>query len=226
MVNNDLSIANESVIFSKKNISYKFDLWKTGKENILFITGLSGGGKTTLANNIADKYNGVVIELDLFQFNRFVYNDYKLTPEEFLPDKHKIIKKYFDMTYGGKKDFSGISDKIFFDEFIKFARWLIYEEIPSDGRKFIIEGLQIAGILLSYAPEILEDRPCIIVGTSIIKSIYQRYKRDGRKYLFDGRNFYELIKWYFSRDKNLNKYKRKISSYENIEKYLNKFYID
>ena len=44
--------ATESVLFSKKDIEYKLDQWKSGSSNLLLITGMSGGGKSTLAKEL------------------------------------------------------------------------------------------------------------------------------------------------------------------------------
>jgi len=40
-------ILNEAYILSNKNLEYKLDDWKSGKNKVLLVTGYSGSGKTT-----------------------------------------------------------------------------------------------------------------------------------------------------------------------------------
>ena len=57
-------ILNEAYILSNKNLEYKLDDWKSGKNKVLLVTGYSGSGKTTIGQNLAKKYNVEYNELD------------------------------------------------------------------------------------------------------------------------------------------------------------------
>lgn len=59
-----------SAIFNKNN--FEFNLEKLDmKNNIIYITGLSGSGKTSTAKLLAKEYNAILFELDnLGQFFR------------------------------------------------------------------------------------------------------------------------------------------------------------
>ena len=48
-----MEISNESLLISKKHLEYKVEDWKNGKENVLLITGLSGGGKIHYGKDIS-----------------------------------------------------------------------------------------------------------------------------------------------------------------------------
>lgn len=48
----DNNILNESLL-SKEDFTYRFEEWKSGKIDHLYVTGLSGGGKSTLAKQLA-----------------------------------------------------------------------------------------------------------------------------------------------------------------------------
>ena len=53
---------NEGFIFNKKNLYINYNDFKSGKSNILLVTGLSGSGKTTLGSKLASKNNAELIE--------------------------------------------------------------------------------------------------------------------------------------------------------------------
>lgn len=54
---------NESLL-NKETIEINLDKWENSENNILYITGLSGGGKSTLAKEYSEKYNAPFFELD------------------------------------------------------------------------------------------------------------------------------------------------------------------
>ena len=68
-----LQVQNEgkhdtNLIFSEDDIYVNFNDWETKKSNVLFVIGLSGGGKTTLANKMAEKYKCNITFTDTLAF--------------------------------------------------------------------------------------------------------------------------------------------------------------
>lgn len=61
----------------KKYLMIDLDRFKSGEYNILLITGLIASGKTTLANQLALKYNAKVISLDNVNGFSNSYNENK-----------------------------------------------------------------------------------------------------------------------------------------------------
>ena len=184
-----------------KDIEYNLSQWKKGNNNVLLITGVSGSGKSTTAYNLANDNKAIVISLDLFEHNNYVFDK----PENKISEGMYIIKVYFTKTYGGKKDWSNTSDEIYRKEQIKFVKYILSYSKKHTDQLFIIEGLQI-GYLGQYLMDEFKNRPCIIKGTSIPKSMIQRMKRDNN--IFNNKSPYEFIKWYFNTKdsiKNFNK---------------------
>ena len=66
---NDISL-NENTFLNKDDVKHNLSKWgtKLGQDNILYVTGLSGGGKTTIAKEYSEKYSAEVLELDLMDY--------------------------------------------------------------------------------------------------------------------------------------------------------------
>lgn len=153
-------LIDESLIFSKDCLELNLSNWAPGKNNILYVTGLSGSGKTTYSEELEKAGEGVIFELDgLFlcydSSNRGIIkrleredDDYKYhTP------KSKVTRKQF---------------KRWINSVIRYMH-----EDPET--KYIVEGVQVyeyPGPLVDFAHD-----PVVIIGTSVLKSIYRRIKR-------------------------------------------------
>ena len=64
---NGYKIVSEALLFDRKNLYYKFQDWIDNKIDKLFIVGLAGSGKTTLAKELAKKYECKVLHTDELQ---------------------------------------------------------------------------------------------------------------------------------------------------------------
>ena len=62
---NDEKIAMESILISKPDVSYSLDKWLSGEDNILFVFGLLGSGKSTKGKELAKLYDAHYLELDV-----------------------------------------------------------------------------------------------------------------------------------------------------------------
>jgi uridine kinase len=101
------------IINDKPDLKLNLELWGK-KYNILFITGLSGSGKTQLSKEISSKNNAKIIHLDELQFfitrgifnnmNTFVYkyikeNDIKYADNKKLNFYMTRFKKIFNRKF-------------------------------------------------------------------------------------------------------------------------------
>ena len=204
--------AFESVLLNKKDIEYKLDQWKSGSNNLLLITGMSGGGKSTLAKELGKKYRAVVIEVDLFEHNRFLYTfnrkdkngEYHITK---YTEGEWIIKKYFDKVYSGEKNFDSYSDESYYKELEKFIRYVIKISKAQSSRKFIMEGLQFTKMSGDICKDI-NDYPCIVKGTSLFTSMVRRINRDKDSGDSMLKNPWKLFQWYWKQNKNVESFRK------------------
>lgn len=203
--------AYESFLINKKDAEYKLDSWKSGSDNLLLVTGMSGGGKSTKAKELGKKYNAIVIEIDLFEHNRFLYTYLRKDKNGDFARSHYtegewIIKEYFDKTYGGEKSFT--DGATLFNELVKFLKYIHKLSKENRNRKYIIEGVQITELTDEEFKE-FEGCPCIIKGTSMLTSMIRRIKRDkdsGDSLLQDP---WKLIKFYMNNNKHIESFRNK-----------------
>ena len=177
--NNDVVITEE-MIFTKKDIVLNIDDFDSGKSNILFITGLSGSGKTTMSSELCEQYAATKLSLDYFQNYHSIQNDPRFAKIKASRKNDPMmvwIDKYMKLNPEIKKQshmFSNIDLVSFKDYFIPFFRWLI-SELKKDDDRYIIEGLHI----LLYIPyKDIKKYPLICINTSATKSLVRHWQRD------------------------------------------------
>jgi dephospho-CoA kinase len=200
---------NESYIFNQKDLYINFDKFESGQSNMVFITGLSGGGKSTLATKLASKYNAEVIELDIFEHNAG-YTDENLNQAgdvfvEYFLNKRKDLRVPI-------KKLANMDSKTFRMEFEKFFNFVIEYCKKNKDRKFIIEGVQIYSRDLKQ----IKGNPIILVNTSVKTSLLQRFKRndfDGNKIDWKAElknEFPQLISWYIDNEHEYSRFKKEL----------------
>lgn len=190
---------------NKDNLYINFDKFESEESNICLITGLSGSGKSTLGEKIARDYKAEYIELDLFEHCSMFQNDEQLKQAgdvfyEYF-NKHKDIYKKIKL----KK----ISDKELSTEISKFLKYTISYCKNNKDKKFIIEGVQI----YSFGDESLKKYPIIFVQASILKSIKQRWIRNGNgkiDWKEELKTLPPLLRWYLGEEREYNKFKKSI----------------
>lgn len=177
--NNDVVITEE-MIFTKKDIVLNIDDFDSGKSNILFITGLSGSGKTTMSSELCEQYAATKLSLDYFQNYHSIQNDPRFAKIKASRKNDPMliwIDKYMKLNPEVKKQshmFSNIDLVSFKDYFIPFFKWLIGELKKDDGR-YIVEGLHI----MLYIPyKDIKKYPLICINTSATKSLVRHWQRD------------------------------------------------
>lgn len=164
-------ILEENLLMSKDNIEMNID--KFGKtNNILYITGLGGSGKSTIISEYSKKYNAEALEFDAVT-SALIRGLENLNRNKI----HPIILEYLETQNPNK--LNGFDDNNFNIESIKFLDWF-ENKVNNDGKLYIIEGMQI---FMCFEPERFKNKPMVIMGTSVVKSMYRSnirfYKRSG-----------------------------------------------
>lgn len=190
---NDI-ILNENTFLNKDDIKHNLSKWgtKPGQDNILYVTGLSGGGKTTISREYSQKYEAEVFELDLMDYkwdetftNRFIIKAFKK-----FPSYKTLINKAVNEPF----EYENEQDYINFIKVKKEALNYILDLMHKEKNKlFIIEGIQI---FYDYFPADLLKVPLIIKGTSNISSIIRRTKRHNNNQFSFKEFIKDLKKWF------------------------------
>ena len=169
----------EGFLFSEKDLAYNYDEFRKGKVNILFITGHSGAGKSTMARRLADVAKADYVDLDDI-----------ISPELFsdegLKDYGQVVYDFFTKDKTGIKYRHGNLDSIKsgseqYDYLLDLASAFIRFAIKS-GKRLIIEGIELFILLdaskLTY--DELLNYGVIVMGTSGIKSSKRAVDRDNQ----------------------------------------------
>ena len=179
MMNKDFKLlnsnVNESVFMNKDDYYFDFDKFESGESNILFVTGLTGSGKSTIGRSFASKYHAEYVELDLMDP---CSNLCSQSLDEIKKDKsNKVIYEYLSShksVYERLKSGKMRNDEIFLNnvKFISFVR--SYANKHKD-TKFIVEGLQLYEYC-TFRKTII--KPMVIKGTSVLTSFIRKVKRE------------------------------------------------
>ena len=213
--------AMESVIFNTDDIYYNKDKFDSGEINLCFITGFSGSGKSTMANEM-EKSGIEKYELDdiVFQFNFSDENlkEYGGMISSFFNGpgkKYRTIKGIDDLKTDKEADDYQVNICI---DFIDYAKK--YASSHKD-KKFVIEGVEIFGAYIDKI-ESLKDYAIYIKGTSLFNSYIRSAKRDSQDAETDFGKFKSFMKMiasssrfkqYLIANTRLNKIKKQINEY-------------
>lgn len=162
------STINENFVGTVPDFEWHRDEWAATGKNFLFICGLSGGGKTTLANEISKETNCEVIHLDDLAQAAFVG---KIANPDFRKRMSPTMQAYWNSTTKHIKMYAWGDQRLAL-ETENFIQWMIKNH-AKDGRLYIIEGCEIMYMDADY----LIDQPLIIKGTSAIRTTFWRFKR-------------------------------------------------
>lgn len=164
---------NESYILNTKNIEMNIDSWKRSPgKNILYVTGLSGSGKTTIGEKMERSQDHTYIfELDGIEYNYDSSNMNILDKikEEYPEYNHAVSVQFTHEKYTRRERAKIIQTAI--DIAIKIME-KDYQNL------YIVEGTQIYQFI---DPSKLKNKPIIILGTSMMTSAYRRAKRSFEK---------------------------------------------
>lgn len=171
----------------RPHTSYNLDKFGKSKDtNILFITGVSGSGKSSMAKDIQKNMNTDLVLMDLYlyssggknvdqmskRFNRFL--------DKNVPNWKQMQKDAYDVLTktdrrGEGKQAAGKWFDTFEDALLKYGR----DSFPS--KKIIAEGVQILDDTLFYNnKKALKGKPLIIMDTDKDTSVMSRAIRDNK----------------------------------------------
>ena len=197
-------------INTKGTRSYNIDKWgKSQNNNILYLTGYSGSGKSTKAKEITDK-NTQVVHLDLFLEPNNSHNERNKELVKYLKDHKFDIEKMSDTSIDKKERWKYI------DQFAEKHLQDFSKQQYKNGNKVIVEGVQLSDQTIFPDKTFFVDKPLMIMKTGPIKSWYRAGIRDqkiNRKDLTP-QDVKEYINWYFSMYKNMNALEKTITTKE------------
>ena len=194
-----LTAKKMGIIFSDDDVHYNVQRFLNMEVPVLWITGMSGGGKSTLAGEMADKAPGVISLLSIDNLDDFV-GIYVIEHDMKTINKWRKDKVY-DIIYKFIKDneklatdaFNDTHNKKWQDFVATVLKYVVKFYTPK--KQIIIEGVQIPYVYYR-APELFRsDSAIIIKGTSVLTSVIRRYKRDQDRGWFI--NKFSDIKKYF-----------------------------
>jgi len=161
------------------------DKWKKNSStNILYVTGLGGGGKTYTSEKLAKEHNAMILALDdIFVTSRVLDN--KLSE---IPSHRKIgigltlqyLELHPELKIGMKVLLQQDRD-MYNREMRKYILW-VSEIIQSkyNDRLWIVEGLQIIFVM---NPKFFKDKPVIVKGNLIHQRNNKTYEGIDREWL-------------------------------------------
>ena len=169
----------ESLLFSDKDMMLDADFSK----NIIFITGLSGAGKSTFAEDFLQKYNY---------------------------DAHVILDNFWYELYGNKYDNikDGELDQKIYDKYIK-ELFKFIKSFENKKERYVIEGIQIFTLYFDIGKkymDFIKNYPIIFINSSVAKSGFRglkRYWKNNKYWLKDPKN---PFLHYSVKNYNLDKY--------------------
>ena len=180
------------------------------ESKILFVTGLSGSGKSWTAKELAESCGASIFQPEWLIHSKHVSQEFKPLLDEFLranpeivpyvenkwndvknEDEHELLQKYINMFL---QSFLDSCDK---------------------SRTYIVEGLQIF-TLIDF--EVVKNLPIIVKGTSSFQSLRNRLKRDLPKHKNKTSYLFKVLKqshlYQFKHRKKLNNFLKKLQKLE------------
>ena len=192
---------NINLVFSDDDFTKNLDEWKQGSIKLLFITGLSGSGKSSLAKILQSKYKADYIGLDEL-YKDIATKDMNSEIVDWYNKSHNVSISTLQWPKSEQK---------FYYELTKIAIEYINYKI-NKSKRLIIEGIQIPRIQKA-APYLFKNSAVIIKSTSYAKSAaFRGLTRDIPE---DFKNFVTAIKGDIGTVLSFNKIlKDKINDFE------------
>ena len=170
---------------NRPHSDYNMDSWGKSKDtNILWVTGISGSGKSTIANDMAKKNNADLINIDLYTFK---------TAEKYEKDMSKSFNAFLDkdvpnwrqMQREGYEALTKTDRRaqkaagLWFDTFEDSLKRYGAESYGK--KKVVAEGVQLLDETLFYNnKQALKNQPLIVMDTSFTDSLLSRMSRDNK----------------------------------------------
>lgn len=212
---NDYSLG---ILISKDDIVFNADPFIDKKINVMFVTGMSGAGKTTISTQWSKLTGATLISLDDFDsWGRWEYYD-KANASEWYPH---ALDQYFKKRFKSRKeyeDYIGITSKDYkkyYKAMTEMCRWFV--DHSSKTNRFIIEGVQVPMVFLLDSS--LYKRSAILLkNTSVLTSFLRRIKRDKKDFV---KNLPHYLTMYFEWYVSQNKFRSQMADIEQLSYYGN-----
>lgn len=205
------------VFFSKKDLNYNFD--KFGKnQNLLFITGLVGSGKSTIAKDISAKKEVVILSQDWLAWSEVYEKDNLAT--SVLNEFYQLYPEARIASIENKWHENKLTLEEKFDLKKKYNNFLVDYAKKDPNNLYIIEGIDVYNV---FEYQFLSNFSIIFKRTSVLKCFLRRYKRDknasNQANLKSKWNYLKMVikesrKYYFRDRKVLNKLINKLMTKE------------
>lgn len=191
--------------------------------NILYITGYSGSGKSTKAEEIAKRNNAEVIHLDMYLE--------QVKKDDFNKHSNASFNKYLiKKGYDRNKMLELLKSN---DPNVKKQRWAMIDELGDHitdyskvaykkNKKVIVEGVQLSDLTIYPVKTFFDGKPFMMMNTSAVKSLYRAGIRDEKfnKQNLTLQNAKKHFVWYSQMHKNKKQLENRLSlKHNDICKY-------
>lgn len=207
------------------DVYHNIELWESGKSNLLWITGLSGSGKSTISKEIAEEYGAEYIELDNLQ--RAKMGNWDTTDNEVLDSYIKSVGGLYNvfpycntLSTVTWKDVVSKENKCH-EEFSRFFEYLIQYAKKHKDRKFVVEGVQIAYNTTNAMIKKISEYPVIIKMNGPLKTEFRREKRSIKYGIERGDNFIQIFSHVAGHIRNWVKGKFYLDNYDDLKYFKN-----
>lgn len=207
------------------DVYHNIELWESGKSNLLWITGLSGSGKSTISKEIAEEYGAEYIELDNLQ--RAKMDNWNTTDNEVLDSYIKSVGGLYNvfpycntLSTVTWKDIVSKENKCH-EEFSRFFEYLIQYAKKHKDRKFVVEGVQIAYNTTNAMIKKISEYPVIIKMNGPLKTEFRREKRSIKYGIERGDSFIQIFSHVAGHIRNWVKGKFYLDNYDDLKYFKN-----
>lgn len=201
-----------------KDIYHNIDLWESGKCNLMWVTGLSGSGKSTIAKEIANVSKAEHIELDDLQ--RAKLSNWKSTGSKMLDDYikskgglFKIFPYVNDMEKPSFRDL--VLNEGCAEQFNDLIKYIISYAKSHGSHKYTVEGVQLAFYATDDNINAISQYPVVIKMTGPFKAEIRRIQR----LIKNKTEFKEIFKQVSKRMSNMMKEGFYKSDYKKIKDF-------
>ena len=173
--------ATEAAFINHKDEYFNIDKWQRKKdENILYVTGLSGSGKSTVGKELAKKHKAVFIELDVFAWKDYVEDAYEYwNPNGYMEETYAVYRAFLRSDIPRFSRDTPKNNHLKHAMYKKIFDWLYKYCQDRPDILFIWEGI---AIFMGMDREFFIDKPMIIKGTSMHTSFKRMTLREANVY--------------------------------------------
>lgn len=213
---------------SERNDSYyNIEQWESNECNLMWITGLSGSGKSTIAKEICSVYGAEHVELDSLQ--RAKMGNWDTTGSTLL-DNYINSKGGLECIFDYVNDLDTVtwkeivSDERCCRQFNDLYKYIVKYASSHKNKKFVIEGVQIAQCADKSNSKVISSYPVIIKNNGILKTEFRREIRTIKHGIDAKDTFYNIMSKVARRHTSWIKNKFYIDDLQNLKSF--KTFID